>query len=81
MSTRPWLTPEETARVEQLEPDECWRRTHWSVVIHGEAKRLSHEADIIESGVRDLPTMTSSSKWNYVRITPTSITGRRFIAN
>ena len=138
MPTHPWLTPEETARVDELSPDKCWkllekapvgrlaarsedgvdifpvnfivkdhvvyirsapgsklvdiahassvafeadgsrRRTHWSVVIHGEATRMSYDADIVDSGILDLPTATSSSKWNYIQIVPSSITGRRF---
>ena len=53
-------------------------RTYWSVVVHGTAERLSYDSDIRDSGVLGLETMTSSSKWNYVRITPRSITGRRF---
>ncbi|MBG6055773.1 hypothetical protein IWX81_002201 [Salinibacterium sp. CAN_S4] len=55
-------------------------RTHWSVVLHGVAERMSYDTDIVDSGVLDLTTMTSSSKWNYIRITPTSITGRRFVS-
>ncbi|MGV8897315.1 MAG: pyridoxamine 5'-phosphate oxidase family protein [Rhodoglobus sp.] len=138
MPNKPWLTPEETDRVDELDTDECWalleaapvgrlaaragdgvdifpvnftvkdgavylrsapgsklvditnassvafeidgsrRRTHWSVVIHGEAKRMSYDTDIVHSGVLELATMTSSSKWNYIQITPSSITGRRF---
>lgn len=55
-------------------------RTHWSVVLRGVAERMSHDSDIVESGVLDLSTLTSSAKWNYIRINPTSITGRRFVA-
>lgn len=56
-------------------------RTYWSVVVHGTAQRLSTSHDIEESGVLDLPTFTSSAKWNYVVITPTEVTGRRFTAD
>ncbi len=52
--------------------------SYWSVVIHGQAERMSYDTDIVGSGVLELSTMTSSAKWNYIRITPTSITGRRF---
>ncbi|TBN58349.1 pyridoxamine 5'-phosphate oxidase family protein [Glaciihabitans arcticus] len=52
-------------------------RWHWSVVIHGRATRLSEEADIVESGVMKLVSWSSAPKYNYVRITPTDITGIR----
>lgn len=138
MTTRPWLTPEEIPKVDELEAVDSWEllerasigrlavragdsvdifpvnftvkdgaiflrsapgsklvdithapavafeidgnrgRTHWSVVVHGMAERMSYDTDIVDSGVLDLPTLTSSQKWNYVRITPSSITGRRF---
>ena len=63
-----------------FETDGSRWRTHWSVVLHGVAERMSYDTDIVDSGVLDLPTMTSSSKWNYIRITPTSITGRRYVS-
>jgi uncharacterized protein len=52
-------------------------RWHWSVVIHGIAKRLGDDGDIIESGVQELVSWSPTKKYNYVRITPTDITGRR----
>jgi len=52
-------------------------RWHWSVVIHGRAQRLNDDADIEESGVMDLVSWSPTPKFNYVRITPTDITGRR----
>lgn len=52
--------------------------THWSVVIKGRAERLSFDSDIQDSAVLDLQTMTSSAKWNYVRISASEITGRAF---
>ena len=61
-----------------LEIDGSRRRVRWSVVVRGTAERMSDATDIEESGVLALHTMTSSAKWNYVRITPYSITGRRF---
>ncbi len=53
---------------------------HWSVVVRGIAERLIHDRDIHGSGVLQLKTVTSTAKHNYVRITPTSISGRRFSA-
>jgi len=61
-----------------FEVDGSRRRTHWSVVVQGTAERMSLDSDIQTSGVLELPTMTSSAKWNYVRIAPFSVSGRRF---
>lgn len=51
---------------------------YWSVVIRGTAERLSRDSDIVESGVLGLKTVSAPPKWNFVRITPTVISGRRF---
>lgn len=51
---------------------------YWSVVVRGTAERLVHDSEITASGVLDLPTSTPTAKWNFVRITPTAISGRRF---
>ena len=61
-----------------FETDGTHLLSRWSVVVRGEAQRLSDEAEIIAAGVQSLDTMTSSDKWNYVRITPTSVTGLSF---
>ncbi len=50
----------------------------FSVVIRGDAHRLNDEAQILDSGVSDLPTMTGSDKWNYFEVTPRTVTGIRF---
>lgn len=50
----------------------------FSVVIRGDAHRLNDEAQILESGVSELPTMTGSDKWNYFEVTPRTVTGIRF---
>jgi nitroimidazol reductase NimA-like FMN-containing flavoprotein (pyridoxamine 5'-phosphate oxidase superfamily) len=49
----------------------------WSVVVKGTAHRLDRDDMIESSGVLRLPTATSTEKFNYVRIIPTSISGRR----
>lgn len=54
------------------------RGMHWSVVIKGRASRLSSDDEIEESGILALHTATPTAKWNYVRILPDSVTGRRF---
>jgi nitroimidazol reductase NimA-like FMN-containing flavoprotein (pyridoxamine 5'-phosphate oxidase superfamily) len=51
---------------------------HWSVVVKGEALRLSSDAEILASGVLALHTATPTAKWNYVRILPDSVSGRQF---
>jgi nitroimidazol reductase NimA-like FMN-containing flavoprotein (pyridoxamine 5'-phosphate oxidase superfamily) len=50
----------------------------WSVVVKGEAARLSNDEEILASGVKELHSATPTDKWNYVRITPSAISGRRF---
>ncbi|MGZ8804459.1 MAG: pyridoxamine 5'-phosphate oxidase family protein, partial [Microbacterium sp.] len=50
----------------------------WSVVIKGTARRLDSDEEIRESGVEDLVTASPTSKQNFIGITPTSVTGRRF---
>jgi uncharacterized protein len=49
----------------------------WSVVVKGTAHRLDRDDLIESSGVLRLSTATSTEKFNYVRIIPTSISGRR----
>lgn len=63
-----------------FEVDGSGRHTRWSVVVKGEAQRMSSAEEIENSGVLELATMTSAEKWNYVRITPSSTTGRRFVS-
>jgi osmotically-inducible protein OsmY len=50
----------------------------WSVVVKGEAKRLDDDAEILRSGISVAPTAHPSDKFNYVRIRPRQVTGRRF---
>ena len=51
---------------------------HWSVVVKGEAQRISSDQEIEASGVLSLHTATPTAKWNYIRIRPDVITGRQF---
>jgi len=62
-----------------FEADGRVQQRYWSVVVHGTAARLMSDADIEESGVLALRTWSATEKFNYVRITPTTITGRRFL--
>jgi nitroimidazol reductase NimA-like FMN-containing flavoprotein (pyridoxamine 5'-phosphate oxidase superfamily) len=53
----------------------------WSVIIHGVATRLGSDAEIEESGIQNLVAWYPTAKFNYVRITPSSLTGRNFVRN
>ncbi|WP_150308419.1 pyridoxamine 5'-phosphate oxidase family protein [Planctomonas psychrotolerans] len=50
----------------------------WSVVVKGTARRLGSDSDIEASGVLELESESPTAKWNYIRIDPASVTGRRF---
>ena len=50
----------------------------WSVVIHGVATRLGSDVEIQACGILDLEAWYPSEKLNYVRVTPSSVTGRSF---
>ena len=62
-----------------FEVDGVESRYHWSVVIHGTAELLAFDSDILESGVKDLVSWSPTHKFNYVRITPTKVAGRRIL--
>lgn len=51
----------------------------WSVVIHGRANRLARDSDIESSGILQHKGWHPTQKYNYVRIRPDEITGRRFL--
>ncbi|CAN5180424.1 pyridoxamine 5'-phosphate oxidase family protein [soil metagenome] len=61
-----------------FEVDSFGDGARWSVVIRGEARRLNDDREIELSGVHAMQSTLPTTKWNYVRIAPTSITGRRF---
>jgi nitroimidazol reductase NimA-like FMN-containing flavoprotein (pyridoxamine 5'-phosphate oxidase superfamily) len=63
-----------------FEVDGVVDRRRWSVVVRGGAHRLSSDSEIEASGVQHLKSYSPANKWNYVRITPSSISGRRFTA-
>ena len=54
------------------------RGLRWSVVLRGAARRLAVDKEIRESGVQSLVSYSPTAKFNYVCVTPTSISGRRF---
>lgn len=49
----------------------------WSVVVRGVAHRLDRDDEIVASGVLDVITPAGGDQWNYVRIDPLAVTGRR----
>ena len=61
-----------------FEADGIYSRQRWSVVIRGTAHRLNYDSEIESSGVMELQSYLASDKWNYVRIDPDVVTGRRF---
>jgi nitroimidazol reductase NimA-like FMN-containing flavoprotein (pyridoxamine 5'-phosphate oxidase superfamily) len=61
-----------------FESDDTTATHWWSVVIKGDAERLTFDTEIEESGVARLRSDAPTTKWNYVRITPREISGRSF---
>lgn len=53
-------------------------RTHWSVVVRGQASRILFDEVIESSGILDLEATHPSEKWNYLQIEADVITGIRF---
>ena len=64
-----------------LETDGTHNRRRWSVVVKGSAFRLGSDEEIEASGVLSLHSLVPTEKWNYVRITASSITGRQFTSS
>lgn len=52
--------------------------SHWSVVVRGAATTVVKDAEIRESGVLRLGSANPASKPHVIRLTPTTVTGRRF---
>lgn len=52
--------------------------SYWSVVIRGRAVRLHTDSEIEASGVLDLRSWSPTGKQNFIRVTPSTISGRRF---
>jgi nitroimidazol reductase NimA-like FMN-containing flavoprotein (pyridoxamine 5'-phosphate oxidase superfamily) len=50
----------------------------WSVIVRGRAERMAWDDEIETSGVLDLASWSPAEKDNFVRITPSAISGRRF---
>ena len=52
--------------------------TAWSVVVKGEAMKLDHQSEIDRADTLPLTPWIPTLKYIYVRITPTSMSGRSF---
>ncbi|MFV0319650.1 MAG: pyridoxamine 5'-phosphate oxidase family protein [Microbacterium sp.] len=50
----------------------------WSVVVRGRARRLTTSAEVAAADRLPLAPWIPTLKYNFVRITPTSMTGRAF---
>lgn len=50
----------------------------WSVVVRGTARRLAADDEIEAIGVLGLETSVPGGKWNFVVVTPSRVSGRRF---
>jgi hypothetical protein len=53
-------------------------RYHWSVVVRASAHRMDTDADIEASGILSLISSSPTQKDNFIRLTPDTVTGRRF---
>lgn len=51
----------------------------WSVVVRGHARRLATSAEVHAADDLPLRPWIPTLKYNYVRVTPTSLTGRAFV--
>ena len=63
-----------------FEIDGAEGRVWWSVVVRGRAQRMATDSEILASGVLALHALTPTTTWNYIRIVPEAVTGRRFEA-
>ncbi|MBG6053919.1 nitroimidazol reductase NimA-like FMN-containing flavoprotein (pyridoxamine 5'-phosphate oxidase superfamily) [Salinibacterium sp. CAN_S4] len=52
--------------------------TAWSVVVKGRAARLDRQAEIDRADTLPLTPWIPTLKYTYVRVTPTSLSGRSF---
>ena len=61
-----------------FEVDDFDEAEAWSVIAWGVAERLAFDDEIEHSGVLSLISWEPSEKFNFVRITPDRLSGRRF---
>lgn len=61
-----------------FEIDDHTEQEAWSVVVRGSARRLDTSAEVERADGLGLQPWIPTLKYNYVRITPTSLSGRAF---
>ena len=61
-----------------FEVDEYTEQEAWSVIVRGSASRLETSAEVERADTLGLQPWIPTLKYNYVRITPTSLSGRAF---
>lgn len=62
-----------------FEVDQHTDEEAWSVVVRGTAKRLDTSAEVEAADALPLKPWIPTLKYNYVRITPDSLSGRNFL--
>ncbi len=61
-----------------FEVDDYTRERAWSVIVRGQARRLTTSAEVEAADALPLTPWIPTLKYNYVRIEPTSLSGRMF---
>ncbi|GAA3212841.1 hypothetical protein GCM10017690_25440 [Microbacterium terregens] len=61
-----------------FEVDGSDEKYYWSVVIRAKAERMDTDAEIEASGVLNLVSWSPTSKHDFVRLVPVTVSGRRF---
>ncbi|MEV8268014.1 pyridoxamine 5'-phosphate oxidase family protein [Microbacterium sp. NPDC076911] len=60
----------------EVDGSDVWR--HWSVVMRGDVVRMDADELIEASGALELFSWSPTAKHNFLRLTPDSVSGRRF---
>ena len=61
-----------------FEVDDHDEHVRWSVVVRGDAERVTRDDEIRDSGVMNLPSWSPAPKFFVIRIAGRAVTGRRF---
>ena len=62
-----------------FEIDGGWGRHVWSVVVHGDAARVLADDEAVRSGIAWFRPRLQGDRFEFVRISPRSISGRRSV--